>query len=120
MVTGPGNGGAGLGSGIPSITDVNVTFSIKEMCNEVRQEMLNFLLEMQRTMKTELNLFLQATEKYAVSLGKKREMRAAMGVQLHFHFRFLLTGIRLRAVAPDCLFSNHSLQDHTNQIILFV
>ena len=86
---------------IPTITDVNVTFSIKEMCNEVRQDMLNFLLEMQRTMKTEINMFLQATEKYAASLGKKREMRAAMGVQLHFHFRFLLTGIRLRAVAPD-------------------
>ena len=47
---------------IPSITDIDVIFSIKEMCNEVRQDMLNFLLEIQRTMKTEINMFLQAAE----------------------------------------------------------
>jgi len=86
---------------VPSITDVNVIFSIKEMCNEVRQDMLNFLLEMQRTMKAEINTFLQATEKYAASLGKKREIRAATGAHLQLHLTFLLMGIRLRAVAPD-------------------
>jgi hypothetical protein len=39
------------GSDIPSITEVNIIFSIKEMCNEVRQDMLNFLLEMQINLK---------------------------------------------------------------------
>jgi hypothetical protein len=45
----------------PSITEVNVIFSIKDMCNEVRADMLNFLLEMQRTMKNEMHLFLKVT-----------------------------------------------------------
>ena len=89
------------GDNIPSITEVNIIFSIKEMCNEVRQDMLNFLLEMQRTMKTELNMFLRAAEKYAETLGKRREIRAKRGLQLHFTLKFLLMGIRLRAVAPD-------------------
>ena len=60
---GGGGGGGAVAGSIPSITDVNITFSIKEMCNEVRQDMLNFLLEMQRTMKMELNMFLQVPQK---------------------------------------------------------
>ena len=86
---------------IPTITDVDIRFVIQRMCNEVRQDMLNFFLEIQRTMKTEINMFLQTAEKYAASLGKKRETRAAMGVQLHFTITCMLLGIRLRALAPD-------------------
>jgi hypothetical protein len=56
---------------------------------------------MQRTMNTEINMFLHAAEKYAASLGKRREIRAKRGVELHLTLKFLLMGIRLRAVAPD-------------------
>jgi hypothetical protein len=86
-----------------SITDVQLVFSVEQMSNEVREDMLNSLLELQRTMSSEIATFLAQAEDYARKISKRRKRHDGgrfRGVQFHFHLIFLLEGILLSAAAP--------------------
>jgi hypothetical protein len=83
------------------VTDVRVIFSVQQTTNEVRAEMLNFLLEMQRTMSREIDEFLHSAEEWASKFGRSQRLRAAQGgARFNFHLTFLLMGIRLIFRAP--------------------
>lgn len=83
------------------VTDVRVIFSVQQTTNEVRAEMLNFLLEMQRTMSREIDEFLHSAEEWASKFGRSQRLRAAHGgARFNFHLTFLLMGIRLIFRAP--------------------
>ena len=86
-----------------SITDVQLVFSVEQMSNEVREDMLNSLLELQRTMSSEIATFLAQAEDYARKISRRRKRHDGgrfRGVQFHFHLIFLLEGILLSAAAP--------------------
>eukprot|EP00960_Hanusia_phi_P075237 768392-Hanusia_phi.AAC.18 len=84
----------------PAVSEIKLLVSVEQVCNEVRAEILNHLLEIQRTMKHELDVFIQEAEKYAKRYSTSSQPHSLLS-QVNVHVTFVMMGIRLRVVAPS-------------------